>query len=207
MNDAHPTTEVRADPVVFSEPGARWRSVAYGPLLCLIVLILELIFGRGPVHWFGLTFCAVLLAGFVTLQVVAGKRHVSVELTDTALRQGSETLPLDSVARVLPEHDEESWDEDPWQSSRALGELTGVPRRRTGVGLKLRDGAMVQAWAKNHRELRAQLDAVLDSRSVSKKTAASAKKPAGQATAGVDEPASNAPATVDDRTEGTEEVA
>ncbi len=165
MNDAHPTTEVQTDPVLFSEPGARWRSVAYGPLLCLIVLILEIILGHGPVHWFGLAFCAALLAGFVTLQVVAGKRHVSISLTESALREGAETLPLKYVARVFPEHDEESWDDDPWQSARALGELTGVPRRRTGIGLKLRDGAMVQAWAKNHRELRAQLEALLDKRS------------------------------------------
>lgn len=194
MNDAHPTTEVRPDSVLFSEPGARWRSVAYGPLLCLIVLILELILGRGPVHWFGLAFCAALLAGFVVLQVVAGKRHVSVELTETALREGTETLPLESIARVFPEHDEESWDEDPWQSARALGELTGVPRRRTGIGLKLRDGAMVQAWARNHRELRAQLEAVVDDRS---KVAAPASEqtPAAEAPARPDDIASDTPGT------------
>ncbi len=162
MSDAQPTAAVRPDSVLFSEPGARWRTVAYGPLLCLFVLILELALRRGPVHWFGLAFCAILLAGFVTLQVVAGKRHVSVELTDSVLRAGTETLPLSSIARVFPELDEESWDDEPWESARALGELTGVPRRRRGIGLKLRDGAMVQAWARDHRQLRAQLSAALD---------------------------------------------
>lgn len=162
MSDAQPTVAVRPDSVLFSEPGARWRTVAYGPLLCLFVLILELALRRGPVHWFGLAFCAILLAGFVTLQVVAGKRHVSVELTDSVLREGTETLPLSSIARVFPELDEESWDDEPWESARALGELTGVPRRRRGIGLKLRDGAMVQAWARDHRQLRAQLSAALD---------------------------------------------
>lgn len=197
MNDAHPTTAVRPDSVLFTEPGARWRSVVYGPVLCLIVLILEVILGRGPVHWFGLVFCAALLAGFVSLQVVAGKRHVSVELTEGALREGTETLPLESIARILPEHDEESWDDDPWQSARALGELTGVPRRRTGIGLKLRDGAMVQAWAKNHRELRAQLSAALEDRPgepSTAKPAPSAKKPVVTP----DEPAA-APESVDGR--------
>nr|WP_309241058.1 hypothetical protein [Nocardia sp. BSTN01] len=162
MSDAQPTAAVRTDSVLFSEPGARWRTVAYGPLLCLLVLILELALRRGPVHWFGLAFCAILLAGFVTLQVVAGKRHVSVELTDSALREGTETLPLESIARVFPELDEESWDDEPWESARALGELTGVPRRRRGIGLKLRDGAMVQAWARDHQQLRAELSAALD---------------------------------------------
>lgn len=162
MNDAHPAVTAPSDPVLFSEPGGRWRTVAYGPLLCLIVLILELVIGRGAIHWFGLAFCAALLAGFVALQVVAGRRHVSVELTESSLRQGTETVALDSIARIFPEHDDESWDDDPWQSARALGELTGVPRRRTGIGLKMRGGGMVQAWARDHKELRAQLTAALD---------------------------------------------
>lgn len=156
-------TETNTAPAVrFAEPGARWRSVAYGPLLCLIILILELIVRRGGVHWFGLGFCALLLAGFVALQVVAGKRHVSVELTDTSLREGAETISLDSIATIFPEHDEESWEDEDWQSARALGELTGVPRRRKGIGLKLRDGGLVQAWAKDHLRLREELTAALE---------------------------------------------
>ena len=162
MNDAHPVVTPAQEPVLFSEPGGRWRTVTYGPLLCLIVLILELVIGRGAIHWFGLTFCAALLAGFVALQVVAGRRHVSVELTESSLRQGTETVALDSIARVFPEHDDESWDDDAWQSARALGELTGVPRRRTGIGLKIRGGGMVQAWARDHRELRAQLTTAVE---------------------------------------------
>ncbi|WP_227979532.1 hypothetical protein [Nocardia spumae] len=198
MNDAHPTTAVRPDSVLFSEPGARWRSVAYGPLLCLVVLILELVLRRGPVHWFGLVFCAVLLAGFVTLQVVAGKRHVSVELTESRLREGTETVSLDSIARVFPEHDEESWDDDPWQSARALGELTGVPRRRTGIGLKLRDGGMVQAWARDHRGLRAQLTAAIEARAENSADAGEASDIAAVANS---EPAGDA------SSEGKEDVA
>ncbi len=151
-----------ASTVRFAEPGARWRSVAYGPLLCLVILIVELIVRRGPVHWFGLAFCAALLAGFVSLQVVAGKRHVSVELTGTSLREGAETISLGAIATVFPEPDEESWDDEDWESARALGELTGVPRRRKGIGLKLRDGGLVQAWARDHRRLREELTAALE---------------------------------------------
>lgn len=58
--------------VLFSEPGARWRAIAYGPALCTIILVIEVIRG-GAIHWFGLAFCALLLAGFVWLQVVAGR--------------------------------------------------------------------------------------------------------------------------------------
>ncbi|MER7452149.1 hypothetical protein ABTW96_17880 [Nocardia beijingensis] len=145
-----------AEAVLFTEPGARWRAVAYGPILCLAILALELVTG-GAVHWFALLFCAALIAGFVALQVVAGKRHVSVELTTETLRSGTESLPLSSIAEVLPERDEDSWDDEEWESARALGELTGVPRRRTGIGLRLADGSLVQAWARDHKGLRTAL--------------------------------------------------
>ncbi|WP_107659567.1 hypothetical protein [Nocardia suismassiliense] len=142
--------------VLFAEPGARWRTVAYGPILCLIIFVLEIATGSS-VHWFALLFCGSLIALFVVLQVTAGRRHVSVELTEATLRDGTETLPLSSIDAVLPERDEDSWDDEDWESARALGELSGVPRRRTGIGLRLSDGSLVQAWAKNHRALRAAL--------------------------------------------------
>lgn len=184
MSDAQTTIAPRADPVRFAEPGARWRSVAYGPALCLIVLIMELAMGKGPVHWFGLGFCAALLAAFVALQVVAGKRHISVELTDSHLREGTETIPLGSIAHVFPEHDEDSWDEDPWESARALGELTGVPRRRKGIGLKLRDGDMVQAWARDHRGLRAALTSAIERHAAPEGSEAGSQAPSKDPDAG-----------------------
>ncbi|MEU2255482.1 hypothetical protein [Nocardia xishanensis] len=149
------------DAVLFAEPGARWRAVAYGPLLCLLVLVLELV-TASPVHWFALIFCGALIAAFVALQVVAGRRHVSVELTESTLRQGTETLPLTGIAAVLPERDEHSWNDEEWESARALGELSGVPRRRKAIGLRLRDGGLVQAWARDHRGLRTALGAALE---------------------------------------------
>ncbi|MGW4742109.1 hypothetical protein [Nocardia xishanensis] len=149
------------DAVLFTEPGARWRTVAYGPLLCLLVLVLELV-TASPVHWFALIFCGALIAAFVALQVVAGRRHVSVELTESTLRQGTETLPLTGIAAVLPERDEHSWNDAEWESARALGELSGVPRRRKAIGLRLRDGGLAQAWARDHRGLRTALGAALE---------------------------------------------
>ncbi|WP_327142443.1 hypothetical protein [Nocardia sp. NBC_01327] len=147
--------------VLFSEPGARYRTIAYGPVLCGLILVVEVVRG-GAVHWFGLVFCGLLLAGFVWLQVIAGKRHISIELTPDTLREGAETLPLSSIAAVLPETDDESWDYEDWESARALGELSGVPRRRKGIGLKLRDGGLVQAWARDHYTLRAELTAAVE---------------------------------------------
>ncbi|MFI6167278.1 hypothetical protein ACIBCN_10875 [Nocardia sp. NPDC051052] len=154
-------TEGRDDSgVLFAEPGARWRTVAYGPILCVIILVIELATGSS-VHWFALVFCGSLIGMFVVLQVIAGQRHVSVELTESTLRDGTETLPLSSIDAVLPERDEDCWDDEDWEEARALGELSGVPRRRTGIGLRLADGSLVQAWAKDHRTLRTALTAAI----------------------------------------------
>lgn len=149
-----------SETVLFVEPGGRWRTIAYGPALCLLILVVELSTGS-PAHWFALIFCGALIAGFVTLQVVAARRHISVELTADGLRNGTETVPLEKIAAVFAESDERRWSEDEWENARALGELTGVPRRRTGIGLRCTDGGLVRAWAKDHRGLRAALNNTL----------------------------------------------
>jgi len=141
---------------LFCEPGGRWRTVAYGPLLCAMGLVVEL--ATGPVvHWVALPVIAVLLAGFVCPMVVAAKRHVSVELTPATLRQGTEELPVDEIEAVLPPS-ADPWKPDRWESARTLGELSGVPRGRTAVGLRLRGGGLVRAWAKDADGLRARLE-------------------------------------------------
>lgn len=146
------------DNVLFHEPGARWRALTWGPVFCVAVLIVELM--TGPViHWFALSLFAVLLVGFTYVQVSAARRHVSVELTTTQLRQGTETVALTDIDVVLPPADYSDGDYEPkkWETARVLGELSGVPRRRHGVGLRLVGGALVQAWAKDDDGLRAAL--------------------------------------------------
>ena len=142
---------------VFAEPGGNWRLVAAGPVLCLVVLIGDFVVGSG-VHWVALTMCAVLLAGFVALQVAAARRHASVCLTGTELRCGTETLALAEVAAVLPAADPLARDLLPWEIARALGELSGVPKRRTGIGLRLHGGGIVRAWARDGDGLRTALE-------------------------------------------------
>lgn len=141
---------------LFYEPGARWRAVSYGPVFCVIALVIELF--TGPVvHWFALTLFALILAGIVYVQVAAARRHVSVLLTETALRQGAEEVPLDEIEEVLPEADPYADEPQRWESARSLGELSGVPRRRRPIGLLLRDGSFAQAWARDDDGLRESL--------------------------------------------------
>ncbi len=125
--------------------------MAYGPLICVLLLAAELAAGVTP-HWFALVFCAVLITGFAVLQIYAARTHVSVEVTDGFLRNGAETTSIRSIAAVLPADSDE-----PWEDGRVLGELTGVPRRRTAVGLRRTDGELVRTWAKDHRALRTAL--------------------------------------------------
>ncbi|WP_137725240.1 hypothetical protein [Prescottella subtropica] len=153
------TAATPTDPdVLFEESGGRWRTVVYGPLICVVALVIELF--TGPVvHWFALPLFAVILAGIVAVQVVAARRHVTVTLTREMLRQGAEELPVADIAAVLPKADLYADDPQRWESSRSLGELSGIPRRRKGIGLRLRDGSLVQAWARDDDGLR---DALLD---------------------------------------------
>ncbi|TCN54128.1 hypothetical protein EV641_105153 [Rhodococcus sp. SMB37] len=138
---------------LFHEPGARWRTVAFGPVFCAVALIVELM--TGPVvHWVALPALAIVLAGFAYLMVTAARRHVSVDLTHTVLRQGTEELDVSDIEAVLPPA-MDSWDEPQrWETARVLGELANTPRGRTAIGLRLRGGTFVRAWAKDADRLR-----------------------------------------------------
>ncbi|MEE2033591.1 hypothetical protein [Rhodococcus chondri] len=146
----------------FYEPGARWRTVAFGPVFCAGGLAVEV--ATGPVvHWVALPVVALVLAGFTWVMVVAARRHVSVELTgakraDAVLRSGPEERPSSEIEAVLPPA-VDSWDEPQrWESARPLGELANVPRGRTAVGLRLKGGTFVRAWAKDADLLRVRLE-------------------------------------------------
>jgi hypothetical protein len=119
----------------------------------------------------------------MAVQIHAGRVHVSVELTDTALREGTEVLPVNEILEVFPEPENTvkaagfiaKWQGrtlgvnatgplEKWQTSRALGELSGVPRKRTPIGLRLTGGRLVQAWARHPEALRAELIRLVEAR-------------------------------------------
>lgn len=86
-------------------------------------------------------------------------------LTNRALRRAGldEADPQDDTDDI-EQDDSDAATVEKWQSSRALGELSGVPRGRTGIGLKLTGGRTAQAWARHHRELRAALTPLVEER-------------------------------------------
>ena len=147
--------------VLFYEQGASWYWLLAGPVSAVAMALIQLSAGYGiQLLVPGIFF--VLVTGFLAIQVKAARIHTSVELTPDSLRQGTERIPTANIVRVYPEP--KGSDEPKWQSARALGELTGVPRRRTGIGLKLTNDRAAQAWARKHQELRAALTHLVEER-------------------------------------------
>ena len=126
-----------------------------GPRRGIAMALIQLSAGYG-IQWLVPGIFFVLVTGFLWIQVKAARIHTSVELTPDHLRQGEERISIDDIVRIYPEA---SGAETPkWQSSRALGELTGVPRGRKGIGLKLTNDRAAQAWARKHHALARRAD-------------------------------------------------
>jgi hypothetical protein len=158
-------TKAKAAPL-FREAGASWYWVLVGPASAGAMLWLEKSNGYGWQISVPLLFL-VLVTSFIALQVKAARIHTSVELTGEALRQGTETIKVADIVKVYPPagHPLTSEKElERWQSARALGELVGVPKGRTGIGLRLSGGRTAQAWARRHRHLRAALTPLVEER-------------------------------------------
>lgn len=156
-----PEPEVTAElpEVLFHEPGATWWWALAGPLSGVAILLIQMSAGGGFEPVVPVIFL-VLVTGFLSVQIKAARIHTSVELTATSLRQGAETIRIAEIVKIFPPA---SGTETPrWQSYRALGELTGVPRGRTGIGVKLAGDRSAQAWAKKHARLREALTALVD---------------------------------------------
>ncbi len=147
--------------VLFYEQGASWLWVLTGPVSAIAMLLIQLSAGYGVQLLIPLVFF-VLVTGFVALQVKAARIHTSVELTPTTLREGTESISIDDIVRIYPEP--KGPDLPAWQTARALGELTGVPKGRTGIGLKLTNNRSAQAWARKHQLLRSALVHLVDER-------------------------------------------
>lgn len=175
-----------ATELLFSEPGASLGWLLGGPIAAAAMIFVQVNSGAGFNAVVPLGLLVVLTAVF-GLQVKAARMHTSVELTRESLRQGVETVLLSEIVSVYPEPGEKSTARplgaspiallrgrvtvDPqgrtaekWQSARSLGDLNGIPKGRTGIGLKLTHGRTAQAWARKHEELREQLTRLIEAR-------------------------------------------
>jgi hypothetical protein len=167
MGDVTAGTDTEAAPL-FREVGASWYWLLAGPISAGIMLWIEKSNGNGWQISVPLFFL-VVVTSFVALQVKAARIHTSVVLTPQTLRQGTETIKVSDIVKVYPEPGNPlaaPKDLERWQSARALGELVGVPKGRTGIGLRLSGGRTAQAWARRHRHLRNALTPLVEERVV-----------------------------------------
>ncbi len=151
---------------LFYEPGASWLWVLAGPAAAVSMILIEVWSGAG-IQLVTPVIFLFMVSAFIALQVKAARIHVSVELTEDALREGTETILVREIVKIYPEAEHSVVSDKElarWQSARALGELFGVPRGRTGIGLKLTGGRTAQAWARRHRHLRAALTPLVQER-------------------------------------------
>jgi len=164
--------------VLFFENGASWLWLLAGPAAALAMAFVQYRAGMGFRPVVPLMFL-VMVSGMLGLQIKAARIHTSVELTATSLREGTQVTPVDDIVEVFPEPEVpvkprspiSSWRAKPepprekWQASRALGELSGLPRGRTAVGVRLvGKERFAQAWARDHERLRAELIRLVRSR-------------------------------------------
>jgi hypothetical protein len=164
---------------IYAESGASWLWLLAGPVAGLIMVIVQYRAGLGLRLAVPVMFM-VLVSGFLALQVKAARVHTSLELTADALRQGTETLPLKEIVSIYPEPENtvkaagfiDKWQGralglsasgplEKWQTSRALGELSGVPKGRTPIGLRLTGSRYVQAWARHPEAFRTELSGLV----------------------------------------------
>jgi hypothetical protein len=133
--------------VLFAEPGSSWWPVLWGPAFAAVGAGVEAL--SGPVHLVAWLVVAAGLAGAAALWVRARRRLLSVRLTGSTLTLGTETLAVQRIAEVDGV--------EPPARARVLGGGWTVPRKLAEVPLRLDDGTVVLAWARDGDGLRAAL--------------------------------------------------
>ncbi len=168
MSDDRPETGAAAgDELLFYEQGGSSLWLLAGPIAGVTMLALQRTAGHGLQPMVPLLF-TVVITGFLALQLKAARVHTSVELTRDILREGTEVTPVSQIVGVFPEPEfsvKSGEDLEKWQTARVLGELEGVPKRRTAVGIALSGDRVAQAWARDDSGLRAALTALIEARS------------------------------------------
>lgn len=132
----------------YAEPGSSWWPLAWGPGFAIAGAVVETTTpgARHPWLW-ALLAVALVVAGAAW---VYGRRRVySVALSSSALVSGRETLAVSRIAEVTGI--------DSPAGARVLGGGWSVPKGTTAVPLRLDDGSVVLAWARDPQALVAAL--------------------------------------------------
>lgn len=135
----------------YREPGASWVALLYGPAFAVLGAVAELLTGA-PVHVVAWVLAGLGLAAITTPWIYARRRFLTVRVTSSALWQGREEVPLSSIAQVT--------DVGAPAGARVLGGGWSTPRKYDELPVRLDDGSVVLAWAKDGEALRAAIQDV-----------------------------------------------
>ncbi|WP_410561850.1 hypothetical protein [Amycolatopsis sp. cmx-4-61] len=134
---------------LYAESGVSWGAIGWGPVFALVGALAELVTG-GPVHVVGWLLVGLGLCVLTMPWVYARRRFLSLEVTSEQLRQGREKVPAAQIASVT--------DVGAPVGARVLGGGWSVPRKYDELPVRLADGTVVLAWAKDVEALRDALD-------------------------------------------------
>lgn len=148
-----------ADDVRYEETAASWWWLLFGPGFAAAGILVEVV-TQGPVLYPVWLVAGVALTGFTAMWVYARKRYVVVLLTRSTLRQGQETLPVERIAG-LADADDKPGGMQVVHASRVLGGGMAAPRKYDELLLRLDDGTVVLAWARDGAALREALRELL----------------------------------------------
>lgn len=135
----------------YRESGSTWWPVTWGVLFALVGGGVEAL--SGPVHVVDWVLVGVGLSGMTAIWVQARRRVCSVRLTADMLYQGREPLAVHKIVDVD--------DVGTPIGARVLGGGWTVPKKFAEVPLRLADGSVVLAWARDPDALRAALRPLL----------------------------------------------
>ena len=141
-----------SDRRLYHEAGVSWVALIWGPLFAVVGLLAELVTG-GPVHVVGWVTVAIGLCLLTLPWVYARRRFLSLEVTMGEYRQGREKIPAEQIAEV----DEVGTP----VGTRVLGGGWSVPRKYDELPVKLTDGSVVLAWARDVEALKDALDRLI----------------------------------------------
>jgi hypothetical protein len=132
----------------YLEPGAKWTALLYGPMFALLGYLAEL--ATGATHTIAWVLVGLGLAAITAPWVHARRRFLTVKVTGAELWEGRESVPLAEIA--------ETHDVGAPTGARVLGGGWSTPRKYEELPIRLTDGTVVLAWAKDVQALRAALE-------------------------------------------------
>ena len=138
--------------VLYAEPGSTHWPLLWGPAFAAVGAGLEAT--TGPVHTVPWLIVGIVLFGSAALWVNARRKFYRVELTPSTLRQGREKIDATSIVAVT--------DVGAPTGARVLGGGWTTPRKTTEVPVRLDDGTVVLAWARDGEALHAALTRLVE---------------------------------------------